>query len=131
VMAGQVPFAVLWRHRHMLFNPKLGRLGLWDFPRYVFNAVLAPWLEIAALALLVLAVPLGIVSAGELLLVVFIIAFGSGIVADAALLAAARPGHDARPASLFNLILAGPLEYFLTRPTMLLSRLRPTPTRQE
>jgi hypothetical protein len=91
--------------------------------------VLAPWLEIAALALLVLAVPLGVVSVGELLLVVFIIALGSGVVADAALLASARPGHDARPASLFNLILAGPLEYFLTRPTMLLARLRPSPAR--
>ena len=129
VMAGHVPLAVLWRHRHMLFNPRLGRLGLWDLPRYVFNAVLAPWLEIAALALLVLAVPLGVVSVGELLLVVFIIALGSGVVADAALLASARPGHDARPASLFNLILAGPLEYFLTRPTMLLARLRPSPAR--
>jgi cellulose synthase/poly-beta-1,6-N-acetylglucosamine synthase-like glycosyltransferase len=127
VLSGQVPLAVMWRHRHLLFNPVLGRLGLWDFPRYAFNAVVAPWLEIAALALLVLAVPLGVVSAGELLLVAFIIAVGSGVVADAALLASARPGHDVRPASLFNLILAGPLEYFLTRPTMLLARLRPSP----
>jgi hypothetical protein len=93
--------------------------------------VLAPWLEIGALALLVLAVPLDVVSAGELLLVVFIIALGSGVVADAALLVSARPGHDARPASLFNLILAGPLEYFLTRPTMLLARVRPLPARHE
>jgi cellulose synthase/poly-beta-1,6-N-acetylglucosamine synthase-like glycosyltransferase len=131
VTSGQVPFSVIWRHRRMMFNPSLGRLGLWDFPRFAFNAVLAPWLEIAALGLLVLAVPLGVVSAGELLLVVFIIAMGSGVVADAALLASARPGHDVRPASLFNLILAGPLEYFLTRPTMLLARLRPSPARRE
>jgi cellulose synthase/poly-beta-1,6-N-acetylglucosamine synthase-like glycosyltransferase len=131
VMSGQLPLAVIWRHRHMLFHPAVGRLGLWDFPRYVFNAVVAPWLEIAALALLALAVPLGIVSAGELLLVAFIIALGSGVVADAALLASARPEHDVRPASLFNLILAGPLEYFLTRPTLLLARLRPSPARHE
>jgi cellulose synthase/poly-beta-1,6-N-acetylglucosamine synthase-like glycosyltransferase len=131
VMSGPLPLAVIWRHRHMLFNPAVGRLGLWDFPRYVFNAVVAPWLEIAALALLALAVPLGIVSVGELLLVAFIIALGSGVVADAALLASARPGHDVRPASLFNLILAGPLEYFLTRPTLLLARLRPSPARHD
>lgn len=130
-LAGQVPLGAIWRHRRMLFNPSLGRLGLWDFPRYVFNAVLAPWLEILALALLVLAVPLGVVSAGQLLLVVFVIALGSGVVADAALLASARPGHDVRPASLFNLILAGPLEYFLTRPTLLLARLRPSTSRHE
>jgi cellulose synthase/poly-beta-1,6-N-acetylglucosamine synthase-like glycosyltransferase len=131
VMSGQAPLAVIWRHRHMLFNPALGRLGLWDFPRYVFNTVVAPWLEIVALALLALAVPMGVVSAGQLLLVVFIIAMGSGVVADAALLASARPGHDVRPASLFNLILAGPVEYFLTRPTMLLARLRPSSSRHE
>ena len=131
VLSGQVPLGAIWRHRRMLFNPSLGRLGLWDFPRYVFTAVLAPWLEIMALALLVLAVPLGVVSAGQLLLVVFVIALGSGVVADAALLASARPGHDERPASLFNLILAGPLEYFLTRPTMLLARLRPSQSRHE
>jgi hypothetical protein len=131
LLSGQVPLAVIWRHRHMLFNPALGRLGFWDFPRYAFNAVVAPWLEILALALLVLAIPLRVVSAGELLLVAFIIALGSGVVADAALLASARPGHDVRPASLFNLILAGPLEYFLTRPTMLLARLRPSHARHE
>jgi cellulose synthase/poly-beta-1,6-N-acetylglucosamine synthase-like glycosyltransferase len=131
VTSSQVPLNVIWRHRRMLFNPTLGRLGLWDFPRYVFNAVLAPWLEIAALGLLVLAVPQGVVSSGELLLVAFIIALGSGVVADAALLAAARPGHDVRPAALFNLILAGPVEYFLTRPTLLLARLRSSPARRE
>lgn len=131
VMAGQVPLSVLWRHRQILFNPSLGRLGLWDFPRYVFNTIVAPWLEIVALGLLVLAVPMGVVSAGELLLVVFIIALGSGVVADAALLASARPGHDVRPASLFNLIVAGLLEYFLTRPTMLLARLRPSHARHD
>jgi cellulose synthase/poly-beta-1,6-N-acetylglucosamine synthase-like glycosyltransferase len=131
VMSGHLPLGVIWRHRHMLLNPTLGRLGLWDFPRYVFNAVVAPWVEIAALGLLVLAVPLGVVSVGELLLVAFIIGLGSGVVADAALLASARPGHDVRPASLFNLILAGPLEYFLTRPMMLVARLRPSPARHE
>ena len=81
--------------------------------------------------LIVLAVPQGVVSSGELLLVAFIIALGSGVVADAALLAAARPGHDVRPAALFNLILAGPVEYFPTRPTILLARLRSSPARRE
>jgi cellulose synthase/poly-beta-1,6-N-acetylglucosamine synthase-like glycosyltransferase len=122
--SGYVPLRLLWRHRRMLFNPSLGRLGLWDLPRYGFSLVVAPWLEIAALVLLALAVPLGVVSAGELLLVIFIIAFGSGVVANAALLVSAGPGRDSRPAALFNLIVAGPLEYFLTRPTMLLSQLR-------
>ena len=120
---GYVPWTVLWRHMAMLFNPRLGRLGLIDFPRYLFNVVVAPWVELVALVLLAAAVPLGVISVGELLLVLFVIALGSGVVATSALLLAARPSDAARPAALFNLILVGPLEYFLTRPALLVSRL--------
>ena len=34
VVAGYVPWSVLWRHKGIVFNPRLGRLGLFDFPRY-------------------------------------------------------------------------------------------------
>jgi hypothetical protein len=120
---GYVPMSVLRRHLAILFNPRLGRLGLIDVPRYLFNVVVAPWVELVALVLLAAAVPLGVISVGQLLLVLFVIALGSGVVATSALLLAARPADAVRPAALFNLILVGPLEYFLTRPALLVSRL--------
>jgi cellulose synthase/poly-beta-1,6-N-acetylglucosamine synthase-like glycosyltransferase len=123
IAAGHVPFRVLWRHRGLMFNPRLGRLGLFDFPRYVFNLVIAPWIELAALVLMAAAVPLGVITGGQLLLVLFIIALGSGIIATSALLLSSDPARDTRPAALFNLILVGPVEYFLTRPALLWSRL--------
>jgi hypothetical protein len=123
VAAGHVPFRVLWRHRGLMFNPRLGCLGLFDFPRYVFNRVVAPWIELTALVLGAAAVPLGVITGGQLLLVLFIIALGSGIIATSALLLSGDPARDARPTALFNLILVGPVEYFLTRPALLWSRL--------
>jgi len=123
VVAGYVPWSVLWRHKGMAFNPRLGRLGMLDFPRYLFNMVVAPWLELLALALLAAAIPLGVLTAGQLLLVLFILGLGSGVVAMCALLLSGDLGRDARPAALFNVLLVGPLEYFLTRPALLWSRL--------
>lgn len=122
--AAQVPASVLWRHRGLLFNPAVGRLGLVDLPRYAFNLLVAPWLELLALAMLCLAVPLGVLTVGELLLVLFTVGLGSGILAATALLLTGLPGHDPRPSALFNLLLMGPLEYFMTRPALLIERFR-------
>ena len=123
VVAGYVPWSVLWRHKGMTFNPRLGRLGLLDFPRYLFNMVMAPWLELLALASLAAAIPLGVLTPGQLLLVLFILGLGSGVVAMCALLLSGDLGRDVRPSALFNVLLVGPLEYFLTRPALLWSRL--------
>src|SRR4029079_7988513 len=67
--AGHVPFGLLWRQRGVAFNPRLGRLGLLDFPRYAFNRLIAPWIELAALVLVAAAVPPGVVYRGPLLVI--------------------------------------------------------------
>jgi hypothetical protein len=82
-------------------------------PRYAFNLIIAPWVELAALAMLGLAVPLGVLSVGGLLLVLFTIGLGNGILTATALLLTGLSGRDPRPAALFNLLLVGPFEYFL------------------
>ena len=125
VRSARVPARLIWRHRTMLFNPALGRLGLWDLPRYAFNQLAAPWIELAALLLLVPAVALDVLSAGQLLLVLFVVGLGNGVlIASALLLGYAEGGPPARPAALCNLILVAPLEYFVSRPALLLERFR-------
>ncbi|MGX6607068.1 glycosyltransferase family 2 protein [Micromonosporaceae bacterium Da 78-11] len=47
---------ILSKHRHMIFNPKYGRIGLIALPYYVIFELLAPFIELAALVLL----PLGL-----------------------------------------------------------------------
>jgi hypothetical protein len=120
----RVPARLLWRHRGLFFNPALGRLGLFDLPRYAFNLVVAPWVEMIALGLVVLAVAAGSLSAGRLLVVLFIVGIGNGVLTASALLLLADPARGTRPAALFNLLLVGPFEYFATRPAQLFDRLR-------
>ena len=120
----RVSLDVLWRHRRMMLNPAVGRLGLVDLPRYAFNLLVAPWIELAALVLLCLAVPLGVLTAGKLLLVMFTVGLGNGILAATALLLSGLPGNDPRPSTLFNLLLVGPFEYFASRPAWLVDRFR-------
>lgn len=120
----RVPASLLWRHRRLFFNPRFGRLGVLDLPRYAFNLLVAPWFELLALLLLVVAVPLGVLTVAQLLLVLLTLGLGSGIVAATALLLTDVPGHDPRPSALFTLLLVGPVEYFVSRPAMLLAGFR-------
>jgi cellulose synthase/poly-beta-1,6-N-acetylglucosamine synthase-like glycosyltransferase len=47
---------ILGRHRHMIANPRYGRIGMLTLPYYVIFELLAPFVELAALVLL----PLGL-----------------------------------------------------------------------
>jgi hypothetical protein len=80
--------------------------------------------ELLALVLLGLAVPLGVLTGGHLLLVLVTIGLGNGILAASALLLTGLSGHDPRPSALFNLLLVGPFEYFFSRPALLIERYR-------
>ena len=120
----RVSFGLMWRHRALVFNPRYGRLGLFDVPRYGFNLLVAPWVELLALVALGLAVPLGVLTAGRLLLVLVTLGLGNGILTATALLLTRLSGHDPRPAALFNLLLVGPFEYFFSRPALLIDRFR-------
>jgi cellulose synthase/poly-beta-1,6-N-acetylglucosamine synthase-like glycosyltransferase len=37
----------LWKHRHMWFNPKYGRVGLFSMPYFIFFEALAPVIEVS------------------------------------------------------------------------------------
>lgn len=120
----RVPLSLIWRHKALFLNPRYGRLGLFDLPRYAFNLLVAPWVELLALVLLGLAVPLGVLSGGHLLVVLFTVGLGNGILTATAMLLTGLPGHDPRPSALFNLLLVGPFEYFFSRPALLIDRFR-------
>jgi cellulose synthase/poly-beta-1,6-N-acetylglucosamine synthase-like glycosyltransferase len=46
----------LWLHRHMWFNPKYGRIGLFSMPYFLFFEALAPIIEVLGYALFAWAV---------------------------------------------------------------------------
>ncbi|HMG94826.1 MAG TPA: glycosyltransferase [Gemmatimonadaceae bacterium] len=68
---------VLWRHRSMLFNPRYGVTGLVVLPYYVFVELLAPVVELAGLASLVLGLAFGIVD-WSFAALFFLTAYGLG-----------------------------------------------------
>jgi cellulose synthase/poly-beta-1,6-N-acetylglucosamine synthase-like glycosyltransferase len=68
---------VLWRHRKMLLNPRYGVTGLVVLPYYVFVELLAPVVELAGLATLVLGLAFGIVD-WSFAALFFLTAYGLG-----------------------------------------------------
>jgi cellulose synthase/poly-beta-1,6-N-acetylglucosamine synthase-like glycosyltransferase len=68
---------VLWRHRSMLLNPRYGVTGLVVLPYYVFVELLAPVVELAGLASLVLGLAFGIVD-WSFAALFFLTAYGLG-----------------------------------------------------
>lgn len=112
-VAGRSTSGVLRRHARLLFNPAFGRLGVFDFPRFVFNVLLAPTIERLSLVLLVLGVAIGAISPGQLLLTLFVIGLGNGVLIASALLLDAEAVTALVPSALLNLMVVGPFEYFL------------------
>jgi len=68
---------VLWRHRAMMFNPRYGVIGLVVFPYYAFVELMAPVVELAGLATLVLGLALGVVD-WSFAALFFLTAYGLG-----------------------------------------------------
>src|SRR4029453_18717281 len=53
---------ILGKHRHMIGNPRYGRIGLVALPYYVLFELLAPFVELAALVVLPLSLYVGVVN---------------------------------------------------------------------
>ena len=68
---------VLWRHRHMLFNPRYGVVGLWCLPYFVFVELLAPVIELLGWIGLLLGVAAGLLNTSFAALF-FLVAYGIG-----------------------------------------------------
>ncbi len=76
---------VLWRHRSMIGNPRYGRIGLLAMPYFVIFEYLAPFIQIAGVAAVIVALVLGAINIvfGVLFLLV---ALGYGLLLSIAAL---------------------------------------------
>jgi cellulose synthase/poly-beta-1,6-N-acetylglucosamine synthase-like glycosyltransferase len=111
---------MLWRYRSLLLNPRYGYLGLVDLPRYLFNTLIVPWLELLCLAALPFAPFAGVLTGTQILLVLAALGLGNAILLNTALLTAPYAQQDR---ALRRFILLGPIELFVSRPVQLYSRL--------
>jgi hypothetical protein len=112
--------SMFWRYRGMVGNPRYGSLGLVELPRYLFSAAVMPWMELAALVALPLALVTGALSALQFVLVVAAVALGNAVLLGAGLLLTPVPDDERVRVRMLGL---APLEIFLWRPLQLYSRL--------
>jgi len=117
----QATAALLWRYRTLLLNPRYGSVGTIDLPKYLFSALIVPWLELLCLALLPFAPLLGVLTGSQLLLVVVALGLGNAVLLNTALLMAPAGSHG--DITLRRFILLGPIELFVSRPVQLYARL--------
>jgi cellulose synthase/poly-beta-1,6-N-acetylglucosamine synthase-like glycosyltransferase len=111
---------MLWRYRSLLLNPRYGYVGLIDLPRYLFNTLIVPWLELLCLAALPFAPLAGVLTGTQFLLVLVALGLGNAILLNTALLIAPTAQQDR---TLRRFILLGPIELFVGRPVQLYWRL--------
>jgi biofilm PGA synthesis N-glycosyltransferase PgaC len=114
----RVMMETVWHYRRMLFNPRYGLVGMMGVPYYTLIEALSPFVQIAALVLITLAVWVGVVNWREYLLYVGSVCFLSGILTSSALLLQEANSPRYRLRDLVRLIPLGPLELLVYRPVL-------------
>jgi hypothetical protein len=70
---------VIERHRHVVFNPRYGAMGLVVAPYFVLVELLAPVVELVGVLAVAIGLPLGVVNV-EFALLFLLVAYGLGLV---------------------------------------------------
>jgi len=114
----------VWHYRHMWFRPRYGSVGLVGTPFYLFTEVLAPAVELLALASLPLALALGVFDAGVFAVMVLAIAFMNAALTACAILLDDLQSRTYRRRDLARLLLLAPFDLVLYRPLIIWARLK-------
>jgi len=97
----------LWRHRHMCFNPKYGRIGLFSMPYFLFFEALAPIIEVSGYLLFAGALLTGSVG-GTFALLFFYVALLLGVLNSVvAVVLQEISGHRYQGLKALGLLLVG------------------------
>jgi len=115
----------LWRHKHMIFNPAYGAIGLLGLPYFLLFETLGPFIEILGYLMVGLSFWLGVLNVDFLVLfLIFAIFFGVFLSVAAVLLEEVSfrryPGWE----HLARLVLYGILENFGYRQVLSLLKVK-------
>jgi biofilm PGA synthesis N-glycosyltransferase PgaC len=106
----------VWHYRRMFCNRRYGTVGLVGMPYYVLAEVLAPFFQALAIATIPLAAAAGLLRWDEFWKLLAILAFGSAIFTNAAILLQDRNLRSFPASDLPFLIAIAPLDLVLYRP---------------
>jgi len=73
---------VMWRSRHMLLNPRYGKVGLLGYPYFLFVELLSPVVEMLGLAGIIIGFSIGAIDL-RFAMLFFLVAYGYGLVLTA------------------------------------------------
>jgi cellulose synthase/poly-beta-1,6-N-acetylglucosamine synthase-like glycosyltransferase len=116
----------VWHYRRMLGNPRYGTVGMVGMPYYVLAEVTAPVFQLLALVAIPLAVLGGVLDWSTFTRGVIVIAIGSAILTNTAILVQDRALQSFAVQDLPYMIVLAPLELFLYRPLMFWAQMRGT-----
>jgi poly-beta-1,6-N-acetyl-D-glucosamine synthase len=114
----------VWHYRHMWFRRRYGSVGLVGTPFYLLTEVLAPVVELVALASLPLALALGVFDARVFAVMVLAIAFMNAALTACAILLDDLQSRTYRRRDLARLLLLAPFDLVLYRPLIIWARLK-------
>ncbi len=114
----------VWHYRRMWFRPRYRSVGLVGAPFYLLTEVLAPAVELVALASLPLALVLGVFDPGVFVVMVLAIAFMNAALTACAILLDDLQSRTYRRRDLARLLLLAPLDLMLYRPLIIWARLK-------
>jgi cellulose synthase/poly-beta-1,6-N-acetylglucosamine synthase-like glycosyltransferase len=112
----RVIIETVWHYRRMLGNRRYGTVGLVGMPYYVLAEVLAPIVQVLALLTIPLAAASGLLRWDEFARFLAVLALGSAVFTNAAILLQDRTLRSFAASDLPFLILIGPFDLFLYRP---------------
>lgn len=120
----RVMLETAWHYRRMAFNPRYGRFGMLAIPYCIFSEVLAPFIEVIALATLAVAAILGAVNWPDYGLVVGVMSLAVATLTVSAIRLEDAGTRSYRFADLAWLIVLSPLELVVYRPILFWAHLR-------
>jgi len=120
----RVMLETAWHYRHMAFNPRYGRFGMISFPFMILSEVLAPFIELIALATLAAAAIVGAVHWADYGLAVVLMSLAIASVTVLAVRLEDAGTRSYRFVDLVWLTVLSPLELVVYRPILFWAHLR-------
>jgi len=114
----------VWHYRGMWFRPRYKSVGLVGTPFYLFTEVLAPAVEVLALASLPLALVLGVFDLAVFGVMLLAIAFTNAALTACAILLDDLQSRTYRRRDLARLLLLAPFDLVLYRPLIFWARVK-------
>jgi cellulose synthase/poly-beta-1,6-N-acetylglucosamine synthase-like glycosyltransferase len=122
----RVVLETCWANRRMWFNPRYGTVGMLGVPFFIISEILAPILEVLAIATLAAGGVTGRIDWTDFALLTLFVAFANSALTAGALLMQDREARAYRASGIARLLALMPFELFLYRPIMGWARLKGT-----